>query len=290
MSGVKLFDQTTNTEHLRRPADSVVLPGEELLSLVQQHEALITEETVQLKQLRRVVEIHRRIADEAEHRLNVRNRLLLQLREAIYGHNSKAEMVSTYNLQSPGIELITSQPSEDVESTHPSTQSAVSPESLLSRPMTPILSQEPLDQPQIGRYCEHRNEYIQPLPDLPRDRATIFYPLGATPRDLFTHSVDELEQYEQWPGHGPRMIRREAPLTEVIYVDAHRPSHIKLEGIAAGCAVIARPRISPPRANDGRPLAFRLEDVEHPKERRSQSLRPRSSARDRCCAGSFRLG
>ena len=157
MSGVKLFDQTTNTEHTRLPADSAVLANQELVSLLQQHEALITEETVQLGQFRRVAEIHRLIADGAEQRLNSRNRLLLQLREAVYGHGSKAEMVSTYNLQSREIELILSQLSEDVESTHPSAQSAVSPEPLLSRPMTPILSQEPLEQPRIGRYCEHRN-------------------------------------------------------------------------------------------------------------------------------------
>jgi len=73
-----------------------MLPKAELQSQLDQHESLLKEETTKLENLCWVAELHRKITEDAEHRLNVRNDVVCALNYAIRYNNEKAEKVSTY--------------------------------------------------------------------------------------------------------------------------------------------------------------------------------------------------
>jgi hypothetical protein len=83
------------------------------------------------------------------------------------------------------------------------------------------------------------------LPGLPLTTADRFQPPDCRPEDLFVHDPAELAQYPRTSLHYDHMIRRSAPLDEIlIYTDGScLDQHISGDAtqLKAGCAVIFKP-------------------------------------------------
>jgi hypothetical protein len=89
-----IFDPTTSSEHPHLPADFAMLPREELQMLLQQHEALMSDDAIRLEHLQWVAEMHKRDVDKAKQHLDVRSTLVLKIRAAVYRDTNEAKEVS----------------------------------------------------------------------------------------------------------------------------------------------------------------------------------------------------
>ena len=83
-----------DVNQLQLPADPAMFSQGKLQSLLEQHETLAKEETVRLQHLQWLTEVHKKVVGDAEHRLNVRNDLVLELKDAIHAGDREAEKVS----------------------------------------------------------------------------------------------------------------------------------------------------------------------------------------------------
>lgn len=113
-------------------------------------------------------------------------------------------------------------------------------------------------------YCSYRGGLMAPLPGLPHATGVRFQAADNRPEDLYVHDEAELKQYSRWPATWDRMIRRSAPLDEIlIYVDGScLDQHISGDATQgkAGCAVVFKPEPKPdPSSHQSRGFGFRLE-------------------------------
>jgi ribonuclease HI len=114
--------------------------------------------------------------------------------------------------------------------------------------------------------CMWRGGLMAPLPGLPHATAVRFQPPTGTPNELFVHQEAELVKYMRWNITCPYMIRRSAPLDEIlIYTDGScLDQHISGDATKrkAGCAVIFKPELQhDPTDIKHRSWRFRLESV-----------------------------
>jgi ribonuclease HI len=135
----------------------------------------------------------------------------------------------------------------------------------------------------LNAYCMWRGGRMSPLPNLPHTTAVRFQPPDCRPEDLFVHDSAELAQYPRTSYSCDHMIRRSAPLDEILlYIDGPcLDQHISGDASQrkAGCAVIFKPE---PMTGSvytlSRGWRFRLESVgptgeKHPQTSQRAELR-----------------
>lgn len=116
----------------------------------------------------------------------------------------------------------------------------------------------------LRAFCIWRGGRIVPLLGLPHTRAARFEPPHGLPEDIFVHDEAEFKDYMTWNITCPYMIRRSAPLDEIlIYTDGScLNQHISGDATQrkAGCAVIFKPKLlHNPADLPNRAWKFRLE-------------------------------
>jgi hypothetical protein len=121
----------------------------------------------------------------------------------------------------------------------------------------------------LNAYCMWRGGRMARLPGLPLTAAARFQPPDCRPEDLFVHDSAELAQYPRTSYFCDHMIRRSAPLDEILlYVDGScLDQHISGDASQrkAGCAVIFKPEpITGSVYTLSRGWRFRLESMVSP--------------------------
>jgi ribonuclease HI len=266
------------------PANFADLSWKVLRDLNKQHEAEGKEETKPMASLSHMHDIHADFAAECRQKLHdirarshLRQVALKQSADAMEVHEQRDPslriLASLYDgtatrRQRDHTLAIASQPRREIpasatDPTAPPSHAFITQQDLQVNFMQNVADAEKLAT-RLSGYCTFRGGLMAPLPGLPLAKAVRFLETKLDPQHLFIHDQAELKQHPQWPMAYDRMIRRSAPLDEIlIYVSGSCP----YQGVncdpmqqKAGCGVVLKvDSETAGNDNSNRGFNFRLE-------------------------------